>query len=98
MAIYVDNYRIKARVGKLCRVWSHLFAWPVNDEELIRFAKKLGLKKEWIQKPGTIKAHFDVTEGMRVKALALGANFITARGLGELLRNEMHHRKLTGKE
>jgi len=95
--IYVDNNRIKARVGNLCRTWSHLFAWPPDEQKLIKFAKKLGLKPEWIQKPGTIKAHFDVTENMRRKAISLGATHMNAREYGELLMNEKHFQVLSGK-
>lgn len=48
-----------ARVFRKGRKFSHLVA--DSEEELISFAKLIGLKKEWIQYPGTYKVHFDIT-------------------------------------
>lgn len=94
--IYVDNNRIKTRVGNRCGRWSHLFAWPANDNELIAFARKIGLKADWIQKPGTVEAHFDVTDTFRSKALSHGAAFISAHDYGQLLRNEKPYQVHSG--
>lgn len=41
--------------------------------ELIAFAKRLGLRPEWIQYQGTDRQHFDLTEKKRAQALRLGA-------------------------
>jgi hypothetical protein len=76
MAVYVDDAHIPAKVGNLDRCWSHLMA--DTPEELHVFAAQLGLKRSWFQdhKPFW---HYDVTDGMRQRALALGAKPITAR-------------------
>ena len=50
---------------------AHLYA--DSDEELLAFAKRIGLKKRWAQKLGTPKAHFDVTRRKRTEAIAVGA-------------------------
>jgi hypothetical protein len=42
--------------------------------ELVAFAKRIGLKPEWIQKPGTTHEHFDLTERRRAAALKAGAH------------------------
>lgn len=64
--------------------WSHLLA--DTSEELMAFAKLLGLKPEWLQHPGTHREHFDVTMEVRKRALALGAVSISyPRETGELL-------------
>jgi Protein of unknown function (DUF4031) len=38
---------------------AHLMA--DTESELIAYARKIGMRTSWIQKPGTIRAHFDVT-------------------------------------
>jgi len=50
---------------------SHLIA--DTDDELITFALSIGLRRGWIQYPGTWKTHFDVTQGVRTKAIRAGA-------------------------
>jgi hypothetical protein len=75
MAIYVDNMLMTAEVPNGNHVvrgkWSHLMA--DTDEELITFALSIGLRRGWIQYPGTWKTHFDVTQGVRAKAIKAGA-------------------------
>jgi hypothetical protein len=66
--VYVDDAHIFWR-GKR---WSHLQADSLV--ELHAFAALLGLKREWFQ-PGSRPEndHYDVTDSMREKAIALGA-------------------------
>lgn len=84
MTVYVDDARIPARVGRLESRWSHLFG--DTTDELHAFAQQLGLRRSWFQDPvksGKPKArpgsraaqnwHYDVTEGKRRQAVALGA-------------------------
>ncbi len=71
MTVYVDDMQRPAKVGRIDAVWSHLLA--DTDDELHRFAMRLGLKKAWFQKPGTPIAHYDVTEPKRQQAIQLGA-------------------------
>ncbi|MFJ2504065.1 DUF4031 domain-containing protein [Microbacterium sp. NPDC087592] len=84
MATYVDDMRRRATVGRCSARWSHLIA--DTTEELLDFAKVLGLSPEWIQKPGTHREHFDVTDGMRIRALAYGAVPITFQELTAVTR------------
>jgi len=73
--IYVDelinwNWRIRKQdMGKSC----HLFADDL--EELISFAAKLGLKKEWVQEicNGSTLNHYDLTRKKRKLAVENGA-------------------------
>lgn len=44
-----------------------------GTEELILFARRLGLNPAWIQHPGTADEHFDLTESKHARALTLGA-------------------------
>ena len=80
MVVYVDDYRQRAQVRRLTATWSHLLA--DTSEELVGFASRLGLQRRWIQKPGTVHEHFDVTDGMRGRALRMGAVGITYRQAG----------------
>ena len=67
MAVYVDAEMIEWRG----RRWCHLVADSLS--ELHAFAKRMGLRREWFQ--GQRKhPHYDVTDTMRDKAIALGAN------------------------
>lgn len=66
VAIYVDNERIQWR-GKL---WCHLVADSLD--ELHAFAAELGLKRAWFQGKASYP-HYDVTTGVRERALAMGA-------------------------
>ena len=91
MTVYVDDARIPARVGRLSSTWSHLFA--DTQDELHEFASRLGLRRSWFQdptktgkpfkaKPGSRAAqnwHYDVTEGKRRQAVALGAVEVSSR-------------------
>lgn len=89
MSVYVDNMRRTARPagyrGWGAPSWSHLFA--DTPMELRRFAvETLGLSPAWLQNPGTHREHFDVTETVRAKAVALGAQEITyPHGTADLL-------------
>lgn len=84
MTVYVDDFRVPARVGRITARWSHLMA--DTEAELRAFAARLGLRPAWIQHPGQPTAHFDVTDAVRARAIRLGAQPITLREAGELVR------------
>ncbi len=75
MSVFVDDMLLPAAVRNGNHIvrgrWSHLMA--DTTEELTRFATRLGLSQAWIQTPGTVLEHFDVTAGKRARALELGA-------------------------
>lgn len=75
MTVYIDDMQRPARVrngtGFVTGTWSHLMA--DTTEELVAFAKRIGMNPRWIQKAGTPIEHFDVTEPRRQHALRLGA-------------------------
>lgn len=90
MTVYVDDMRMKARVGNLTARWSHLTA--DTEEELHEFATRLGLKRAWYQtckskvcRPPCPHWHYDVTDSMRDKAIRLGAKSITLREGAEMM-------------
>lgn len=87
MTVYVDDMRRPARVGRISGRWSHLFA--DTHDELVAFARRLGLRPEWIQHPGTHREHFDLVDARRIQALAFGAEPISyPRGTAELMERK----------
>ena len=89
MAVYVDDARILARVGRIRARWSHLFA--DSQDELHAFAASIGLKRAWFQpgkpiggKPSRLW-HYDVTDAMRARAVATGAQPVGIREFREII-------------
>lgn len=66
MAVYVDDELIDWRG----RQWCHMVADSLP--ELHEFALQLGLRQSWFQSKSKYP-HYDVTVGMRNKAIRLGA-------------------------
>lgn len=85
MTVYVDDMRRRRTVGGgRPRTWSHLMA--DTHDELMEFARRLGLRADWLQHAGTHREHFDVVEQVRTRALRLGATAITyPHGTAEFL-------------
>lgn len=81
--IYVDDAYLKARIGnvQVTREWCHLVAFPPNEEELVEFGKKIGLRKEWLQRGTWV--HFDVTPRKKQLAIRHGAIPIESRKLAK---------------
>ena len=71
MPVYVDDARIPARVGRIRGRWSHLTA--DSKDELHAFAAELGLRRAWFQDNDRGLWHYDVTESVRARAVAMGA-------------------------
>ena len=62
------------------QLWAHLVS-DASEEELHRFAARLGLQRGWFQGD-----HYDVTAEDRVRALLLGAEPVSAEELVRRLR------------
>lgn len=63
---------------------SHLMSDLLGDAgaaELLAFAKRIGLKSEWLQNPGTPTEHFDLFDGAIDRAVAAGSTEVTGRDL-----------------
>ena len=76
--IYIDNYEGWFKGKKYC----HMIA--DSTEELVAFAKRLGLKEQWIQNRGKGNEHFDVVWSKRDTALLYGAKELTAYELATI--------------
>lgn len=79
MTIMVDDAYIPAKVGRHQARWCHLMS-DTSREELHEFAEKIGLKRSWFQDHPRLY-HYDVTEGMRRKAVAAGAEEVSQKEL-----------------
>lgn len=84
MTVYVDNFRIPARVGRIYTRWSHLTA--DTREELHAFAESIGLRRAWFQDKGDGRWHYDVTDSKREEAIRKGAKPVDIRELGAIIR------------
>ncbi len=68
---------------------SHLISTLPGEEgsaELAAFVEKIGLKRKWVQKPGTPREHFDLNERAHKQALAAGAVEVDWRSLVRAIR------------
>lgn len=81
MTVYVDDFNIKAEVPNGKRtvkgVWCHMTA--DTREELDTMADEIGLRRAWIQHPGTWQEHYDVTQPKRNLAVQRGAVEVSFR-------------------
>ena len=66
---------------------------PEGEAELRAFARRVSLKPEWIQQPGTWGVHFDCTPGVRAKAVRFGAKQVTAVEMACIMRDKMRAMK-----
>jgi hypothetical protein len=86
--ICVDNCFFPGKAGRHTSRWCHLFTDQPEDPaelaELHRFAGVIGMKREWFQQHPTVP-HYDVTEGMRSKAIAFGAVEVNHAKTAEVL-------------
>lgn len=93
MAVYVDNFKMRADVLNGSRtvrgVWCHMTA--DTREELDAMADRIGMKRSWIQYPGRWNEHYDVTLTKRKLAVAAGAIEVDIR---EHIRSFLNPRRI----
>jgi hypothetical protein len=87
VTVYVDAYRRPATVSRITGRWSHLIA--DTRPELHMFAEALGLDHSWFQ-DDPIRWHYDVTEPVRRRSVAMGATEISLQEVGQIMR--LRHR------
>lgn len=56
-----------------------------TTEELLQMADNIGVKRKWIQYPGTCNEHFDICFSKRQKAVRLGAQEIHFKVYAEMI-------------
>lgn len=85
MTVYVDQlmdnlWKMRGRNVKNC----HMFS-DTSTNELVDFAVKIGLKKQWIQESRIGWIHFDLVESRRKKAIDKGAIAISNHETGRMI-------------
>jgi hypothetical protein len=80
MAVYVDQPLWRLGRMHMCHMMAD------STAELIDMALRLGLRKDWIQKPGEPGEHFDISKGKRAEAIRLGAREVSSRDLVTIVR------------
>lgn len=79
MTVFVDRAAYRYRGMVMC----HLLA--DTEAELLAFAERLGLKREWFQRDHALP-HFDICRAKRQAAIAAGAIEIGLHQVGHLIR------------
>lgn len=80
MAVYVDDMKAGYGRMKMC----HMLA--DSDEELHAMAARIGVARRWHQKSGTPQSHYDICLSKRALAVQFGAQKITQRQAGLIVR------------
>ena len=89
MSVYVDSLAPCMRTNYFPYTEScHLIADSVS--ELHEFADKLGLKRSWFQEKSS--PHYDLTKGMRQKAIEQGAIEVGVTELIKIIRKNRSRR------
>nr|WP_244556788.1 DUF4031 domain-containing protein [Fulvimarina manganoxydans] len=57
-----------------------------TTDELIAMADRIGVARKWLQNAGTAHEHFDIALSKRALAVAAGAQEITWREAGKMIR------------
>lgn len=80
MTVYVDDMKAPYRAMIMC----HMLA--TSDAELHDMADRLGIKRGWYQKAGTVHRHYDISMSKRGQAVRAGAVQIDRRGVAALIQ------------
>jgi hypothetical protein len=86
LTVYVDDWRQAATVRDRADRWSHLLA--DDPAELHAMAAALGIPPRGYQRHRRSEAlnHYDLPEGLRLRAIELGAVPVTWREMARLTR------------
>ena len=85
--LFTMGVEINRRLGRSAHLVSDL-PGEAGTQELVAFARGIGLRAEWIQKAGTRHEHFDVFEGRYQRALDAGAKVVTRPELVAIFRSK----------
>ncbi len=62
-----------------------------GTQELVSFALRIGMRREWLQKPGTRHEHFDIFGSRRSRALAAGCREVGPVEFVDVFRAKQKH-------
>jgi hypothetical protein len=87
MTVYVDDVRLPFGRMIMCHMWAD------SLDELLAMADRIGVARRWLQQPPKASwVHFDISIGMKAKAIAEGAVLTDRYGPSE------HVARLTGNQ
>lgn len=86
MTVYVDNSRIRY----LGMVFCHMVA--DTTDELLEMCDRIGVNRQWIQKAGTEREHFDICITKRKCAIRAAARPVTQAELAGVIRRKRENR------
>jgi len=87
--VYVDGVEIPFKGKIMC----HMIA--DSTEELNEMADLIGLNRSWIQNPGSLFEHYDVSLGKKRIAIENGAKEIKATDIREIMQKKIDKRTLS---
>lgn len=68
MAVYVDDVRHRFGHMVMCHMWAD------THDELLAMADRIGVQRKWLQQPPKASwVHFDISLGMKARAISAGA-------------------------
>jgi hypothetical protein len=85
MIIFDTPTQWDVKLGPTGHLMSTLYGYE-GSQELDRFAKRIGLKRQWLQNSGDpVKEHYDLMGARIAKAIAAGATEVTRQRLAAVL-------------
>lgn len=91
MAVYVDDVRHRFGRMIMCHMWADTL------EELLAMADRIGVSRRWLQQPPKASwVHFDVSLGMKAKAIEAGAILTDRFGPAEFVARRSGNDKMLG--
>lgn len=89
MTVFVDDVRLPFGRMVMCHLWAD------TDEELHAMADRIGVARRWFQQPPKASwKHYDISLGMKAKALAAGAVLTDRYGPSEHVARLRGNQKL----
>lgn len=81
--VYVDNFNAPFGRMRMC----HMIA--DTTQELLEMVDKIGVRRKWIQYPGTAKEHFDICLNKKQRAIENGAIEIGFRDYARMVNEKV---------
>jgi len=82
MVVYVDDMQADFRRMKMCHCVAD------STVELLEMMDRIGVQRNWIQRPGTVYEHFDICLTKRKLAVRAGAIEIDMHRLADIFRDK----------
>lgn len=89
MSVYVDDVRHPFGRMIMCHMWAD------SLDELLTMADRIGVARRWLQQPPKASwVHFDISLGMKSKAIGFGAILTDKYGPSEFVARQRGNVKM----